>query len=125
MKIGKRSGTVKTEVKKSKRSGTATNDSEKAARALFPYKFFSWLDNFVYVRENLKVDEGNDICDGESDDVDRNYGETEANTIAKENNVPMETVLNPEPLKRKLPSTKNTQRNKQDKKSDNAKDNYL
>ena len=118
-------------MKKSKRSGTATKDSEKAERALSPYKFLSWLDNFVYIREgktNLKVDEVNDNSDenDESDEVDSNYGENEEHTIADKNNVPMETVLSLEPLKRKVPSTKKTKRNKQAKKSsDNAKDSYL
>ena len=74
------------------------------------------------------MDEVNDNSDenDESDEVDSNYGENEEHTIADKNNVPMQTVLSLEPLKRKVPSTKNTKRNKQAKKSsDNAKDSYL
>ena len=43
---------MKNDLKKRNKSGTSTREFQKAERALDDYKFLSWLDNFIYVRES-------------------------------------------------------------------------
>ena len=43
---------MKNDLKKRNKSGTSTREFQKAERALGDYKFLSWLDNFIYVRES-------------------------------------------------------------------------
>ncbi|XP_057302855.1 uncharacterized protein LOC130637019 [Hydractinia symbiolongicarpus] len=62
-KLRKRYNKKKNDFKKSKKSGTSTKESEKAEKALELYKYLSWLDNFIYVREgrsNIYTDYSSD-----------------------------------------------------------------
>ena len=51
-KLRKRYNKKKNDLKKKNKSGTSTREFQKAERALDDYKFLSWLDNFIYVRES-------------------------------------------------------------------------
>ena len=50
-KLRKRYNKKKNDLKKSKKSGSSTKEGEKAEKALSDYRFLSWLDKFIYVRE--------------------------------------------------------------------------
>lgn len=106
--LRKRYNKKKNDLKKSRRSGAGTTDIEKVERALAPYKFLSWLDNFTYTREsktNLDLsakedsileNEDEDGC-GESDAVidedkphDNNSNDSNENFVRVNSKLPNE-----------------------------------
>lgn len=75
----KRYNKKKLDVKKTKKSGSSTQESERAEKALAMYKFLFWLDNFIYIREgrsNINSDGLNSEDEEEDDDDDDRTGRT-------------------------------------------------
>ena len=123
-KLRKRYNKKKNDAKKAKKSGSSTRESEKAERALEAYKFFFWLDKFIYIREgrsnvprdNSFSNEDEDKNDGyasneyfsdenKSDDEEKegHFENSRATSVISPTNSRASSIISPT-----LPSKKNT-----------------
>ena len=99
-KLRKRYNKKKNDLRKVKKSGSSTQESQKAEKALEPYKFLSWLDNFIYIRESRsnvgsfenheeiedeadELDEDEDVLDGDFDADDNEFDEDILSSTSK------------------------------------------
>ena len=147
--LRKRYNKKKNDVKKSKKSGSATTDAEKAEKALAPYKFLSWLDAFVYTREsktNLMDEERNesqdnnnenDLSDGDEMKENEVYVEETGDSIDADSGVlyngdedadsstNTEMFTSPEPARKKQKNSLNTSKTTQPRSNKSTKATYL
>ena len=141
-KLRKRYNKKRKDVKDSSRSGVSKKEVEKAQRALQPYSFLFWLDNFIHIREgrtNLNELSQSTVREASSDDENEEdkdplpFSDSEVSENVDETDIDeslSSAIISPEPKtkpsrvsqKRKAP-LKPKEKNETTKKS--AKSQYL